>query len=211
MVSRFERVGFKAVSLGIDRDIVEMSEDDIEMPNGYIFTIGHGGRTAEELLELLQRENIEYVIDVRSRPYSRFQPEFCKGPLQGFLRRNKVGYVFMGDDLGGHPDDPSCYFDDGRVDYDACQTKAFFLRGIDRLLEARRQGLRICLLCSEGKPWECHRSKLIGQFLFDKKGVEISHFLPNGEIRLQKDVMVEVDHGQPGLFGNNLSSRKAYR
>ncbi len=54
-------------------------------------------------------------------------------------------------------------YTDGKVDYSKCRTKEFFRRGIERIRNAYNQGLRVCLLCSEGKPWQCHRSKLVGK------------------------------------------------
>jgi uncharacterized protein (DUF488 family) len=176
---------------------------------GQIFTIGHGGQTAEELLEHLQRHDVQYVVDVRSSPYSRFQPHFSQDPLSALLTRHGLRYVFMGAELGGRPDDPDCYID-GRVDYDTVRTKAFFRRGIDRLHSAQAQRFRVCLLCSEGKPWQCHRAKLIGVTLLDD-GIDVLHILPTGETCPQDEAIRELTGGQESLFGDSFVSRKAYK
>jgi uncharacterized protein (DUF488 family) len=179
------------------------------MTSGRIYTIGHGGRTTDELLDLLRKVEVQFVIDVRSAPYSRYQPEFSREPLEGLLAHHGLKYVFMGDDLGGRPKDPDCYTD-GKVDYSKCRTKEFFRRGIERIRNAYNQGLRLCLLCSEGKPWQCHRSKLVGAALLDE-GIEVLHLLPDGGIRTQDEVIQELTGGQGSLFGDHFVSRKAYQ
>src|SRR5438445_13835409 len=97
-----------------------------------IYTIGYGGRPIEQFLELLKRYDIEFLIDVRSQPYSRVNRQFSKDALEKMLREHRIRYIFMGDSLGGRPKDSSCYLD-GRVDYAKVREKAFYQRGINRL------------------------------------------------------------------------------
>lgn len=179
------------------------------MTAGRVFTIGHGTHTREALLEHLTRSQVLYVVDVRSAPYSRFQPEFSREPLERFLNGNGVQYVFMGDLLGGRPKDEDCYTD-GHVDYAKTRSKDFFIRGIARLKKAYEQGLRICLLCSEGQPSQCHRAKLVAPALVDE-GIDVTHLLPDGSCRTQAEVISQVTGGQGSLFAEHFVSRKAYR
>jgi uncharacterized protein (DUF488 family) len=176
---------------------------------GRIFTIGHGNHSRGALLDNLARAQVSFVIDVRSAPYSSYQPDFSREPLEHFLRENGVRYVFMGDLLGGRPKDDDCYTD-GRVDYAKTRHKEFFARGIARLRNAYEQGLSICLLCSEGQPSQCHRAKLVGAALADE-GIEVLHLLPDGSQRTQAEVLAQITSGQGSLFGEHLLSRKAYR
>ena len=74
-----------------------------------IYTIGYGSRSIEQFIEVLQQHEIAYLIDVRSFPYSRYKPEFSKEALEVKLQQHRIRYVFMGDTLGGHPDDETCY------------------------------------------------------------------------------------------------------
>ena len=157
---------------------------------GRVYTIGHGGRTIDELISELSNHDVQFVIDVRSTPYSRHQPEFSKKSLERVLLQHEVKYVFMGDDLGGRPKDSECYTN-GTVDYRKCRTKDFFRRGIERIRNTYVQGHRVCLLCSEGNPWKCHRSKLIGAVLQDE-GIEVLHLLPDGTVRSQDEVAHSV-------------------
>ena len=81
-----------------------------------IFTIGYGAREIDAFIAALQQQHIEFLIDVRSRPYSRYKPDFSRDALEGHLRRAGIRYVFLGDSLGGRPADPTCYDADGKVD-----------------------------------------------------------------------------------------------
>lgn len=179
------------------------------MATGRIFSIGYGSNSQSTILEQLRLARVGYVIDVRSSPYSRFQPDFSREPLTASLNSNDMKYVFMGDLLGGRPKDDDCYTD-GHVDYTKTRSKDFFIRGIDRLKTAYGKGLNICMLCSEGHPSQCHRSKLIGEVLVDH-GIGVTHILPNGSTKSQSEVISELTDGQSDMFGDQFKSRKSYR
>jgi uncharacterized protein (DUF488 family) len=80
-----------------------------------VYTIGYGTREIDAVITLLRRYRINYLIDIRSKPYSRYKPDFSKDKLEEHLKQAGIRYVFMGDSLGGRPDDPACYDDEGRV------------------------------------------------------------------------------------------------
>lgn len=175
-----------------------------------IYTVGYGQRTVDQLLALLHRYEIQYVVDVRSAPYSRYKPEFSKAPLEAALLQGGLRYLFLGDSLGGRPDDPDCYADD-KVDYEKVKAKAFYRQGIERLQAAFRQQQRIALFCSEGKPEECHRSKLIGASLAGL-GIPVMHIDERGELKSQAQVIDSLTGGQLSLFGEpTFTSRRRYR
>ena len=146
-----------------------------------IYTIGYGSRSMEDFLAVLKAHAIGYLIDLRSMPYSRYRPEFSKGPLENELRLHGIRYVYMGDKLGGQPADRTCYVDD-KVVYELVRQKAFYREGIRRLFKAYRQQLKVVLMCSEGKPETCHRSKLIGESLAEL-GVPVLHIDENDNLR----------------------------
>lgn len=174
-----------------------------------ILTIGYGNRSADDFFAILRREGVQFLIDVRSNPVSRFNTDFSAEHLSEKLRLLGIRYVAMGDTLGGRPQDPSCY-EDGHVIYSRVQEKPFFKAGIDRLWSASAQGIRVCLLCSELRPEECHRSKMIGVSLADR-GVPVVHLGSQGEHLSQTDVMARLKTAQTELFDEAFRSRKAYR
>lgn len=181
------------------------------MSERVLYTIGYGAREMENFLAVLKRFGIAYLIDVRSRPYSRYKPDFSKQALEAHLKAHGIRYVFMGKSLGGQPEDATCYTD-GKVDYEKVKEKEFYLKGISRLREAWRQQLPVVLMCSEGKPEQCHRSMLIGQTLVEQ-GIEIAHVDENDRPITQEDVLLRRTKGQPSLFGESFhtfTSRKRY-
>ena len=182
------------------------------MKESTIFSIGHGNKSIETFIEELKGFNIEFVFDVRSKPFSKFHPQFNKGLLEIYLINDSIGYEFLGEYLGGLPDDISCYVG-GKVNYDLVRTKSYFKAGIDLLVEANVEGMRIAIMCSESKPEECHRSKLIGEELI-KHDISLKHIIFPEKIREQKDVMDILTKGKnlSNLFGDkaNLTSKKKY-
>lgn len=183
-----------------------------------IFTIGYASRTLTEFIRLLERYEIQYLIDVRSVPASKQYPEFSKGPLSQALKLNDLEYVFMGDLLGGRPQDPGCYTPDNRVDYEAVKTKEFFQRGIARLIAAAQGGHRVALMCSEIRPHECHRAKLIAPVL-QQNSISVVHIDEAGDCKTQDqimDLLIDKSYrgGQKSMFGEEnqqrFTSRKSY-
>ena len=174
-----------------------------------IYTIGYGARDLPALLAVLKQHAIAYLIDVRTAPYSRFKPEFSKEALEKALVARGIRYVFMGDSLGGRPDDPACYVD-GKVDYAAVAQTAAYRTGIARVRAAFQQQQRVVLMCSEGKPETCHRSKLIGKTL-DEEGIPVAHIDETDTLRTQAEIIFRLTDGQLSLFGGrDFTSRKRY-
>jgi len=163
-----------------------------------IYTIGYGNRSIEEFVELLQRYEIKFLVDIRSQPHSRFKPEFSRDALEKRLKQHHIRYISMGDALGGRPKDPSCYVDD-RVDYARVREKPFYQKGISYLHTAWEKQLHVALMCSEAKPQECHRSKLIGNTLIEQD-IEVMHIDEAGEIKTQQEINQILTHGQLPLF-----------
>ena len=174
-----------------------------------IYTIGYGSRSIEQFVEVLQRYKIAYLVDVRSAPYSRYKPEFSKVELANKLQRHGIRYLFMGDTLGGRPNDENCYDEDGSVDYEKVKTMQFYADGIDRIRTAFFQKEHVALMCSEGKPEECHRSKLIGVTLTNKK-ILVTHIDENDTKQSQADVINRLLSSQLSLFEPTFRSRKRY-
>jgi len=163
-----------------------------------IYTIGYGNRSIGEFIELLKRYGIQYLVDIRSQPYSRYNPNFSKDALAQHLKQQQIRYIFMGDTLGGRPADTSCYLD-GRVDYVKVREKAFYQRGIGYLHTAWEKQLPIALMCSEAKPQECHRGKLIGNTLIEQN-IEVAHIDEAGITKTQEDINQLFTGGQLSLF-----------
>ena len=69
----------------------------------HVYTIGHSTHSAVAFLGLLRQHHIDAVADVRSSPFSRFNPQFNREPLEQFLKANGIRYVFLGRNLARGP------------------------------------------------------------------------------------------------------------
>ncbi len=186
-----------------------MRQSSVSDGNIWLHTIGYGARTIEEFIAALKANGIEYLLDVRSAPYSKFKPEFSKELLEAALTKEGIRYLFMGDTLGGQPRDRDCY-SDGKVDYEKVRQRPFFNAGIERLRKAHEQRVRAALMCSEGRPEQCHRSKMIGEALA-AAGIPVRHIDEDGRVLTQQQVMDRLTGGQLDFFGGPaLTSRKRH-
>jgi uncharacterized protein (DUF488 family) len=126
-----------------------------------VLTIGHSTRTWKAFLELLRAHGVKRVIDVRSIPRSRHNPQFNRETLRKKLRAARIGYVHlrkMGGLRHARRDSPNMGWRNtsfrGFADY--MQTPEFEA-GLQRLIKLARQK-RSALMCAEAVPWRCHRS-----------------------------------------------------
>ena len=161
-----------------------------------LFTIGHGNADANTFVELLQQHEIELVVDTRSQPYSRFNPQFNRETLKQAVNAAGIAYVFMGDSIGGRPTGAQFYFPSGKVDYDLLEQAAVYQAGITRLLDFAAE-CRVAFMCSEMDYHHCHRYNLITRTLV-KRSIEIAHILHTGET--VASVAAEFEAAQPSLF-----------
>ena len=155
-----------------------------------IFTIGHSNHPAESVVEMLYRYDIDEVVDVRSSPYSRYASQFNKEALAQMFRTlpdGPISYVYSGAELGGRPPDPSCYYPDGRVNYDRLAESDQFDVALRRLIHNADER-RIAVMCSEKEPLACHRTLLIAQALI-QRGVEVQHILSDGSLEIHQTTM----------------------
>lgn len=183
------------------------------MKDTTIYSIGHGNKKIEDFISELKSFKIQFLLDIRSKPFSKWNPQFNQAALDLELKNNGINYVFVGDTLGGLPEDRSCYDYNGKVVYDLIKEKDFFKKGLERLTTANEKGINLAIMCSESKPEECHRSKLIGQELINKE-ISLKHIVSEKRIKLQETVMNELTKGKGtvDLFGNEIdfTSRKSY-
>jgi len=143
-----------------------------------VFTIGHSTRTWKVFLELLRAHGVKRVIDVRSIPRSRRNPQFNREALSKKLRAARIGYVHL-QKLGGlrhaRRDSPNMGWHNasfrGFADY--MQTPDFEA-GLRRLIKLARQK-RTALMCAEAVPWRCHRS-LIADAL-TVRGIQVDEIM----------------------------------
>ncbi len=157
-----------------------------------LYTIGHSSHSLDKFIRLLEDNGITSLVDVRTAPHSRYNPQFNKENLEYVLPQREIQYAYAGKYLGGRPSDPTCY--KGRtlpgegadylheVDYPEVMKRDWFIRGIERLLEMADEHTT-AIMCSEENPAECHRHHLVAQFLFEMHPeVDVRHIRGDGTV-----------------------------
>jgi uncharacterized protein (DUF488 family) len=143
-----------------------------------VLTIGHSTRTLEDFISLLREYGVQKVVDIRTIPRSRHNPQFNREELRDSLKAMGIGYVHMLG-LGGlrHSvtDSSNTGWRNlsfrGFADY---MQKEEFKNSLQALIELAKTG-KLALMCAETLPWRCHRS-LIADAL-SIRGVQVEHIL----------------------------------
>lgn len=141
-----------------------------------VLTIGHSTRPIEAFLELLRAHGVKRLVDVRTVPRSRHNPQFDGETLPKSIRHAGVGYLHMAE-LGGlrhaRRDSPNMGWRNasfrGFADY--MQT-AEFATGLAKLIETAAHE-RTAIMCAEAVPWRCHRSLIADALIV--RGVPVEH------------------------------------
>ena len=144
-----------------------------------MYTIGHSTHPTEEFVRLLRTHDITAVCDVRSAPYSRYNPQFNRETLAASLQEAGITYVYLGGELGARVQDPACW-EGGRVSYAKVAQADFFLAGLERVREGMR-GYRVTLMCAEKDPLTCHRMMLVTRNLRGED-IAIRHIRADGSL-----------------------------
>jgi len=168
-----------------------------------LITIGHSNHSIERFIELLDLAGVATLVDVRTSPASRFNPQYNQGSLDPVLAKHLVTYVFAGRYLGGRPTDPTCYKHrvmppEGtdylhEVDYPEVMRRDWFVKGIQRLV-AIADEQTTAVLCSEENPAECHRHHLIAKYLFEAyPEIDVRHIRGDGNIISARSILASVE------------------
>ena len=171
-----------------------------------LFTIAYSGRSIEEFIALLEEHKITALCDVRSVPYSSRNPQFNREPLKKVLKSHNIEYVFLGEELGARPKDPSCYVDRKAL-YQKIAQSTFFKKGLERIRLGMQKDYVLALMCAERDPMACHRSILICRNLRDWL-IDIRHIIDHDTTETQADLekrLIEQLKLPPDLFKNTDS------
>jgi uncharacterized protein (DUF488 family) len=179
------------------------------MPAFDLFSIGHSNIAAERFIAMLRDAGVTAVADVRSTPLSRRFPWFSGKNLAATLSQHGMTYLACGDALGGRPRNAALYRD-GVTDYEAMARQPEFQAGLDRLC-ADAARLRVCLMCAEREPLDCHRCLLVGRALA-RRGLAVGHILHDGTIephRATEQRLLALTKAEGDLFAPGQDERLA--
>ena len=149
-----------------------------------LFTIGHSTRSIEEFVELLNAHAVAQLVDIRTIPKSRHNPQFGQDELAGALQQRGIEYVYI-KELGGLRSAARQSMNEGwrnksfRNYADYMQTEPFS-QGLQQLMALARQA-PTAIMCAEAVPWRCHRS-LVGDALL-VHGLSVDEIISSGNTR----------------------------
>lgn len=144
-----------------------------------LLTVGHSNHRLSHFIELVCTHGVGVIADVRSSPYSKFNPQFNQPLLKSALKESGITYLFLGKELGARRSEPECY-KDGRTVYDRIGKTTAFGEGLTEIRN-RVQGEDLALMCAEHDPITCHRTILVCHALRHDR-MNIKHILKDGSI-----------------------------
>ena len=151
-----------------------------------LFTIGHSTHPTAAFIALLRQHEVTAIGDVRSSPYSRFNPQFNRETLKRDLWAAKISYVYLGEELGARRSESECYDAQGQVLYGVAAHTTSFLVGVERLRQGM-QDYRVAIMCAERDPLQCHRTLLVCRALREET-FDIVHILADGSLESHADL-----------------------
>ena len=159
-------------------------------------------------MDRLEQYGIELVADVRSMPHSRHAPQFNQEELAWALGQRGIGYIHMGDELGGRPTEDRLYDEQGRADYRLMALEPKFQEGVRQLAQTAMER-RLALLCTERDPLKCHRALLAAPAL-EQAGVPVVHITGDSKGVSHKEMMgrLTAAWGLPGLDEPGMTERQ---
>jgi uncharacterized protein (DUF488 family) len=152
-----------------------------------VWTIGHSTRSVDELIHLLRQVEIDLLVDIRSLPRSRTNPQFNRDALPAPLTVAGIGHRHL-PSLGGlrgrprdaAPSPNSLWRSDAFRNYaDYAAANPNFHQGLDDLIALARDH-RLAIMCAEAVWWRCHR-RIVADYLV-AGGVKVDHILGPGHI-----------------------------
>jgi uncharacterized protein (DUF488 family) len=178
-----------------------------------LLTYGHGVDSAERTAAILDGAGVASLVDIRTAPGSRRNPQFARAAMEQWLPEAGIAYRWE-KRLGGFrkpsADNPDvAWREDMFRGYAEYMRTADFGAAIDSVLaEADTKSTQVTVMCSESLWWRCHR-RLLADFASVARGVEVRHLMHDGRIevhrsspglRLRDDGLLVYDGGQAALL-----------
>lgn len=125
-----------------------------------IYTVGHGAASTDLLLQLLSKVSVTVLVDVRSKPYSRWHPQHNRERMRAAMAPHAITYLWRGANLGG-------LGENSRYEETIAEVAELAMAG------------SVAVLCSEKMPEHCHRRSMLAPD-FQACGLTVAHLLHDG-------------------------------
>ena len=163
------------------------------------YTVGHGNRELDDLLGQLADHTVTTLVDIRSRPRSRRNPQFDEPALRAACDASGIAHQWAGRALGGlrriHHESPHTALPEGLRGFADHADGDAFIHALGQL-EGLAGGSPVVLLCAESDPAHCHRSLVADRLLL--RGHPVAHLLGNGAV-LVHELRPEARRSGDGL------------
>ncbi len=176
------------------------NDDNMLNLDKILYTVGHSNYPIEVFIELVRKQQIEVIADVRSNPYAKYATHFTGQFLKKSLETQGLKYVFLGKEIGGKPKEPEFYDNEGHANFEKLAASAKFADGMERL-ELGISKYRVAIMCAEENPIACHRHLLIAKAAH-KRGWAVGHIRKNGQIQNYESYMRETS---PEILATQLN------
>jgi len=145
-----------------------------------IFLVGHSNYPLEQFIEMLQREKISVLYDIRIMPFSRYVPQYNQTTLPEELKNNGIEYKYR-KELGPRIEGDESVFDKTGFNYDMALNRERITNGLKDIIAENTEDVNIAIMATKREPLECHRFLVISPVL-KKLGFLVSHILPDETI-----------------------------
>ena len=152
-----------------------------------IYTLGHSNYPFDKLIKILQKYNINCVVDIRAIPYSKYNTQYNKELFQENLKKLGYTYIYMADEFGAKRKTRESYNDEGYANFEKVVLEDDFKKGVQRLKVGCDKGYKIVLLAAMQDPIRCPRAILVGKQLV-KEGFNVKHIMHEGNLKSQTDL-----------------------
>lgn len=171
-----------------------------------IFTIGHSTREIDEFVELLKSHGITQLVDIRTIPKSRHNPQYGQTELVKSLKQHKIEYRYL-KELGGlrpavKNSANTAWRNKSFRNYADYMQSDKFKQGLDELIEFSKKACT-AIMCAEAVPWRCHRSLVSDALLVH--GIAVDEIINKGNARAHTMTSFVVVDGTDILYPGPMS------
>ena len=152
-----------------------MYQQRSNMPN--IFMVGHSNYELATFLEMLQRENIGTLYDIRVMPFSRYVPQFNQPSLKAAIEEMGIRYIYK-KELGPRVEGDEPIFSKEGFGYDKVLQRPRLVQGLSDILKDHAEEDNVAIMATKREPLECHRFLVLTPIL-ERLGSKVSHILPD--------------------------------
>ncbi len=148
-----------------------------------IYTIGYSGFKIDDFIKTIKQYNINCVVDARSNPNSKFYVEYNQIGFAEVLKKHHIYYRNYKTEFGARQIDLQ-YYNNGCLDFELYVKSDSFTDGVNKIEAGIQLGYRFVIMCAEKDPSTCHRSIMVGKYLYEK-GYEVKNILSDGTYETQ--------------------------